>query len=193
MKQDLINSLKKDISLLIEKHSNEIAKDNFGQALNIMKDIDATLYQLKIITDINEEFDLNKKDNIKNGWYDILKFFVETKQPQLIQLDYTNKENVIKHRGTGKTTALLRLSNDYNLPILVKNFEREHNELDKLSKSIGLHIIVVDLKMLNMVQYRTHDVLLVDENTKFDFTNDNLRGYENKLDSKILIGFKNNL
>lgn len=77
MKQDLINNLQKDICILFEKHSNEIAKDNIGQAFNIMKDIDAALNQLKTLTNIEGVFEYVKEPEI-NGWYKVLKYFIET-------------------------------------------------------------------------------------------------------------------
>lgn len=259
MKQELINKLQSDLEKLIEKHSNFIEKNDFGTALNVMKNIDHINSQLKNIDyetlvskystsnsgkrielisiwkqnafgdikdhetyvikekyksntyDALEELSNNwstmsdeEKENVyklfgtkdkyvseqiienynKQNWYDILKFFVETKQSQLIQLDYTSNEKQMIHRGTGKTTALLKLSNDYNIPILVKSYEKEHNELEKIANKFGFNISVVDTRMLNMKQYEKIDILLVDEN--IDMNSVVLRGSDIL---KTIIGF----
>ena len=47
MKQESINSLQKDLDLLIEKHSQFVVKNDFGSALNVMKNIDILTSQLK--------------------------------------------------------------------------------------------------------------------------------------------------
>lgn len=186
-KETVKRKLQDDIEFLLEKHSKEIIKEHIGDALNIMKDIDIALNQLSKILDLP-----NETYSIKNDWYDILKIFIEKKMSQRIYLEYGGNAEV-KHRGTGKTTALLRLSNDYNIPILVKNYEREHTELEKHANLLGLHIIVIDFKMLNLAQFKKHDILLIDEMTKFDFDIDNQRSREYILNNKIIIGFKNNL
>jgi hypothetical protein len=188
MNKESIKILQGNLDSLVRKYNILINDNSFNEALNIMKNIDAVTRELQYIGENVITSDIT----IKNDWYDILKLFVEKKISHRIELEYGNNAEV-KHRGTGKTTALFRLSNDYKIPILVKNYEREHIELEKLSKSLGLHIAVVDLKMLNMVQYRKCDVILVDEMTKFDFDVDSQRSRENILNSKVVVGFTNNL
>lgn len=178
MKQEIINNLKNDIDLLFKKHSQEIIKDNIGQAFNIMKDIDIALCQLKTLTDSNDEFE-TIQITINNKWYDVLKFFIETKQPQLIKLDYTSHENQFKHRGTGKSTAIVRLSNDYKIPIYSSKI---HSSILKdRVKELNLNSVIVDdIRLLNMQQYSCKGIVLVDELTDI-----------NKIDTDkfIIIGF----
>jgi hypothetical protein len=47
MKQENIKKLQDDLDLLIEKHSQCIKNNDFGAALNIMKNIDYLTSQLK--------------------------------------------------------------------------------------------------------------------------------------------------
>jgi hypothetical protein len=178
MKQELINNLKQDIVLLLEKHSKEIAKDNIGQAFNIMKDVDITLCQLKTLTGINDDFETPKK-TIHKGWYDVLKFFIDTKQPQLIKLDHSSRENEMKHRATGKTSAIVRLSNDYKIPIYTSKIHS--SDLKAREKELNLNAVIVDdIRLLNMQQYSIKGIVLVDELTDISKID---------IDKFIIIGF----
>jgi hypothetical protein len=47
MCQEMIDKLKKDLGKLIEKHSQFIDKNDFGSALNVMKNIDIITNQLR--------------------------------------------------------------------------------------------------------------------------------------------------
>ena len=185
MKQESLNLLQKNIDILSQKYDLTIKSGNFGEALNIMKNIDALTRQLDFI---GQKVTITNDDTYKNPWYDILKFFIENKMPQLIKLNYSTNENELKHKGTGKTTALLRLSQDYNIPIFTDNYQRFEPELKRKAKDLNLHIKVLDYKMLNMKQFQKDEVLLVDENTNID----NIDGFffkGNMSLPKIIIGF----
>lgn len=187
MKRENIIKLQRSLDNLIEIHNQLILSNKFNEALNVMKNIEAITRQLR-------EFDspivIESEENSHLDWYNVLKFFIETKQSQLIELDYSDKENEKKHRATGKTTALLRLSNDYNIPILIRYNDPnniEHKLIKEKAEAMNLNVVCVDLKMLNLAQYKNYDVLLIDESTYFCL--------KHKLDSsilknKVLVGFK---
>ena len=181
MKKNNVKVLQDKLDDLVEMYGKLIDKFNFNEALNVMKNIEIIIRQLQILGENVVTGDYT----FKTDWYDILKFFIEKKQSQLIQLDYVSHEKELVHRGTGKTTTLFKLSNDYRIPILVKNYEKEHEELENFADKLGLHIIVVDTRMLNKKQFEKIDILLVDENT--DMSNIVFRG-SNIL--KTIIGFE---
>ena len=160
MKQSGNEILKKDIALLLQKHTESIIKNEIGAAFNIMKDIDLALDQLSKITDIEVENEQQKSD----GWYNVLKFFIETRQSQLIKLDHSSRENETKHRDTGKTTAIARLSSDYNIPIYCS--QTHSRVLRDIEKELNLNaIIITDLSKLSLRQYSQKGIILVDELT----------------------------
>jgi hypothetical protein len=64
MKQELINKLQSDLEKLIEKHSKFIEKDDFGTALNVMKNIDYINSQLR---NIDYETLVSKYSTSDNG------------------------------------------------------------------------------------------------------------------------------
>jgi len=261
MKYENVISLQNDLNKMIEKHSTLVDKNDFGSALNIMKNIDILTEQLKkidyetmvskytLVKDNDKEInkkvisiwkqnafgdikdheiyylgekyenniydflnDLSKswstmsdemkesvyqlvgaknkpvvKEIIKdydrdNKWYDILKFFIDSNQSQLIELDYSNKTEEVKHHGTGKTTALIRLANEYNLPVITDKIH--FNLLKDIEKSLNLTVnIVNDLSILAMPQYKNINTVLIDENTNSRFINSKY----------TIIGFKNNI
>jgi len=175
MKQESLNLLQKNIDILSQKYDLAIKSDNFGEALNIMKNIDALTRQLDFI---GQKVTITTNDTYKNPWYDVLKFFIETGQPQLIRLDYTSLDAEKKHRGTGKTTALLQLSNDYNIPIVFTGNDsiRITQDLKDRAKNLGLTTTVIEYKRgLRFSQ----DIILIDEGTRLCDLPDN----------KIIIGF----
>lgn len=180
---EMKESLQKDIEVLLERHSREITKERLGDALNIIKDIDIAMGQLRRISDMEkypicDKSKLNLDEAYKNPWYDVLKFFIETGQPQLIRLDYTSLDAEKKHRGTGKTTALLQLSNDYNIPIVFTGNDsiRITQDLKDRAKNLGLTTTVIEYKRgLRFSQ----DIILIDEGTRLCDLPDN----------KIIIGF----
>ncbi|MDF2588205.1 MAG: hypothetical protein K0S41_2046 [Anaerocolumna sp.] len=188
MKQESIKLLQNNLDNLVTKYDLLIKNNNYNEALNVMKNIEIILRQLKelgVSAFTNEESDVKGK---LLDWYAVLKFFIDTKQPQLIDLKYSPVDIQDKHRGTGKTTTLLRLSNDYNIPIFTDNYKLYEPELKRKASNLNLHITVLDYRMLNMKQYENIEILLVDENTNIN--NSSLRG-NNIL--KIFIGFKNNI
>lgn len=188
MKRENIIKLQRSLDNLIEIHNQLILSNKFNEALNVMKNIEAITRQLKDL-DLPIIIEEEKYEQFLD-WYNVLKFFIETKQSQLIELDYSDKENEKKHRATGKTTALLRLSNDYNIPILIRYNDPnniEHKLIKEKAEAMNLNVVCVDLKMLNLAQYKNYDVLLIDESTYFCL--------KHKLDSsilknKVLVGFK---
>lgn len=190
MKRENIIKLQRSLDNLIEIHNQLILSNKFNEALNVMKNIEAITRQLKDL-DLPIIIEEEKYEQFLD-WYNVLKFFIETKQSQLIELDYSDRENEKKHRATGKTTALLKLSNDYNIPILVSNYKSEYSDLKNKADALGLHITMVDIKMINLMQFRDTQILLVDENTsKYLLSNEFKERYRGiNLDNRILIGFK---
>lgn len=185
MKKESINILQSTLDKLVEKHTSLINFRKYNKALNVMKNIEAVTRQLK---DLGVSIIIEEKNNQFLDWYNLLKFFIDSKQSQLIELDYSSMENEKKHRGTGKTTALFKLSNDYNIPILVENYQNEHIDLISRANDMGFHILVVDRKMLNLPQFRHKEIILVDEKISLELYKNSLR--DNILDEKIIIGFK---
>lgn len=168
MKQKATELLKKDIGILLQKHSESVLKGDIGSAINIMKDIDFSLAQLNKLDGIEIETNETQDENGFLNWYEVLKFFIETEQSQLIELGYSSINEEMKHRGTGKTTALLQLAHDYNLPIIV-NSAIANVYRDKI-KELGLKVnMVTDLSKLSMAQYKNIDTILIDENTNSRF------------------------
>ena len=262
MKQESLTSLQEDLDLLISKHHTFIQNNEFGQALNVMKNVDILSSQLKDLdyrtmvskytmlndnakvinekvitiweqnllgdikdvetyflgakyessfnnvfntitknwdtmsTDIKDsicKFVGGKKDknivssiveeSIKldkaNPWYDFLKYFITNKQNQLLKLDYSSMEAQNQHRGTGKTSAIVRLSNDFNIPIYTNN--SHISTLRDRAKELKLNpIILSEIRQLNLPQYEKCNMVLVDE-----MTDSNLIP-----DYKIIVGFK---
>jgi hypothetical protein len=222
---DLIIKLGENLETLTVQYTKCITTSNYNEALNIMKNIDMVVKQLKELDfqTFTSKYGTNDSEtgeeikelaiwkqngfgqiknhevfkiiesgtisgaNIKrclnneihNDWYNILKFFIETKQSQLINLDYTNHENEMKHRGTGKTTAIVRLSSDYRIPIYSSKI---HSALLKdIQKELNLDAVIIDdIKLLNMRQYSCKGIILVDELTDIS-----------KIDSEkfIIVGF----
>lgn len=205
---DLIIKLGENLKTLTDTYTNCISTKNYNEGLNVMKNIDMVVKQLKELDfqtmaskygsydsvtgeetrelaiwkqngfgqiKDHEVFKIESGGNwctassvnsikVKNHWYDILKFFVENKIPQLIELDYSNHENELKHRGTGKTSAIVRLSNDYNIPIYTNKPYYNVGLIDR-NKEFNLNAIIVDdISKLNMSQYNK-GILLVDEVT----------------------------
>jgi len=190
MKKESVIELQKSLDKLISAHSKLISEGRINEAFNVMKNVESITRQLRefgVPITIEEE-----SNNQFLDWYSVLKFFIETKQSQLIELDYSNRKNEMKHRATGKTTTLLKLSNNYGIPILVKNYQSDGHNLEEYAKTMGLHVRIVDLRMLDMLQFQNIDILLVDEATTFYILSDdfkiNHRG--TNLHNKILIGFK---
>lgn len=262
MKQESINKLQRDLDLLIEKHGQYIQKNDFGSALNVMKNIDIITHQLKdidyetkvskfTIPEINcqqsgekkrlisiwkqnafgdikdtetyylgDKYEENigdllnrlvnnwntisdemkdnflslfgKKDKkiagtiiynnnklVKNSWYNILEYFIKTRQSQLIKLDYNDKDKVAEHRGTGKTTALIQLSDKYNIPILIKDKTQERLLIERCGDlKIGGFFVSKD------TPESQHNSILLVEEMSCD-TSDLQKEYEDT----ILIGF----
>jgi F0F1-type ATP synthase delta subunit len=109
MKQENIKKLQDDLDLLIEKHSQCIKNNDFGAALNIMKNIDYLTSQLKHV-------DYEQM---------ISKYYIEDsgKRKQLISIWKQNafgnvkdhETYVIKEKYTDNTyDALEKLSNSWN-------------------------------------------------------------------------------
>lgn len=110
-----------------------------------------------------------------------MKYFIETKQPQLIDLVYKDNGAEMKHRGTGKTTALVRLSHDYKIPIYTSKIHS--SALKDREKELNLSVIIIDdLRGLNMVQYKNKNMILIDEMTDIDKID---------RDRYVVIGFTN--
>lgn len=183
MTQKASELLKKDIGVLLQKHSNAVSKDEIGAAFNIMKDIDISLAQLSKINDIEVETK-NPQENTKLlDWYVVLKFFIETKQQQIIKLNYLNRESQMKHRGTGKTSTIVRLSSDLRIPIFTN--KNSGLLLRNREKELNLNAIIIDdIKLLNMPQYKKSGIVLIDEMTDSSSID---------TESFIIIGFSNNI
>ena len=105
---------------------------------------------------------IEKHKSRSNQWYNILKFFIETKQSQLIQLGYSTEEDELKHRCTGKTSAIVRLANDFNIPIYTNKLYCDVGLIDRSKEFNANTIIVDDLSKLNIEQCNK-GILLVDE------------------------------
>ena len=174
----LVNILKKDIALLLKKHSDLISKDgverNMGQAINIMKDVDIALRQLSNIVHLEANYGLDFSLDVENdngdnhmlNWYNILEFFIKNDIPQIIQLPYEEQEDQLKHRATGKTYTLVRLSHDYNIPIFVGSSGHQISILRDRAKELNLKdITIVDNNTIHSKQYSNKKLFLVDEVT----------------------------
>lgn len=175
MKQESINLLQDILDGLIKTYNNLIRNGKYNEALNVMKNVDMIVRQLKELgrTAIREE----KEDNFLD-WYSVLKFFIETKQPQLIKLDNSSEESEKKHRGTGKTTTLCKLSNDYGIPICTS--PQYQFVFEDRAKELGIHITTV-----NHPRQIQGEIVLVDEALSL-LNKDTFSGTKN-----TLIGFTN--
>lgn len=178
MKQESLDLLQNNIDELTKKYDTLVKNNSFGEALNVMKNIDALTRQLDFI---GQKVTIKPNNNDKfYDWYNVLKFFIETKQPQLIQLDYSTEEKTMRHRCTGKTTALTRLSIEYNIPILSKQVQSfvYKDRSDELQ--IASPIVISDRSKM-LLQYTSKKIFLVDE---FELP------FEIDKDKYILIGFE---
>lgn len=171
MKKESIKLMQDNLDFLVQKHSELLRSGKYNEALNVMKNVDSMVRQLR-------ELGISLDDN-ELDWYSVLKFFIETKQSQLIYLDYSSKENIAKHRGTGKTTAIVKLATEFNLPIYEPNNRQQLVYLDKLNQ-LGK---TTNLEFVNYIDNGLSEIILVDETAKINL--DNLRGM-----NKIFIGFR---
>lgn len=166
MKKENVTMLQDSLDLLMYKYNELLGKGSYNEALNVMKNFEMVIRQLQnlgenIIVPDNQFFD----------WYSVLKFFIETKQSQLIQLDYTSHEKELVHRGTGKTTALVRLSSDYRIPIYTKKYYM--TTFNDRAKEFNLNpIIVTEIRDLNLRQYNQKNIILIDELNKEELNTD---------------------
>jgi hypothetical protein len=98
MKQENINKLQKDLDLLIDKHSKFIEKNDFGSALNVMKNIDFLTIQLRNIdyeTKVSK-FSIPETDGIAKRLISIWKqnSFGDIKDTETYYLGEKYKENM---------------------------------------------------------------------------------------------------
>lgn len=177
MKQESIKLLQENLDMLVSLNSKLVHEGKFNDAFNVMKNFDCAVKQLASLN-IPIIFE-NTKDGKILDWYNVLKFFIDTKQPQIIKLNNSNKDEQIKHRGTGKTYSLLKLSSDFKLPIITNN--SNYNNLIETSDYLGLDTLILNKSsMLCMGQFKNNSIVLVDEGT--DIPN---------IKDKIIIGFSN--
>ena len=179
MKQESVKLLQDLLDEMIKTYNDLLKDGKYNEALNVMKNVEMTIRQLKElgVSTITE----SKAEGKFLDWYSVLKFFIETKQSQLIKLDNSSEESEKKHRGTGKTITLCKLSNNYGIPIYTSP-QRKFVFEDR-AKELGIRATIIDdLKMLKMFQLKNKEIILVDEGV--DTTSDIFRGID-----KIIIGF----
>lgn len=176
MKQESVKLLQNTLDGLIKTYNNLLRDGKYNEALNVMKNVEMVIRQLKElgITTITEE----KAEDKFLDWYNVLKFFIETKQSQLIKLDNSSEESEKKHRGTGKTTTLCKLSNDFGIPIYTS--PQYQFVFEDRAKELGIKITTVNHPL--QIQ---DEIILVDEASSL-LNKDKISGTKN-----ILIGFTN--
>lgn len=179
MKQKSIEILQDNLDGLVRKYDVLVKDDKFNESLNVIKNIESTIKQLVYL---NVPIINNEEDSEFLDWYSVLKLFIETKQSQLINLDCSSIDAQIKHRGTGKTTALLQLANDYDIPIYCNGHIGTIQILKDKAKCLNIRPTIIDNKRdFNLVQLKNQEIILVDENTYLD----------DLPKDKIIIGFTN--
>lgn len=85
------------------------------------------------------------------------------------------------HRGTGKTTSLIKLAHNYKLPIISDKIYKTF--LTNRAKELELSIMIIDdLSCLSLAQYKNTKTVLVDENINSRFISDkfNIVGFAKK-------------
>lgn len=179
MKKESVKKLQDNLDVLVEIHTNLINEGKFNEAYNVMKNIDVITRQLKdwgipIITE-------NEVSDSFLDWYDILKFFIETKQSQLIELEYSSIEAQNKHRGTGKTFNIAKLAAEYNLTIYEPSKTKQSIFYDRL-KELGID---TKISFINSLRGHRGKIILIDETTNVDVDINNIDYINN-----VLIGFK---
>lgn len=203
-KYEIIEEDGKNISLISTWKQNSLGDIKDHKTYEIKKEYNETTYEMlnkisknwnnideKMKNEILKLFNFNNKEDESasyNKWYEILKVFIEAKQSQLIRLDYSNKEEELKHRGTGKTESLIKLSNDYDIPILTGEYGNCKSFIKKRASDLNLNVTVLDYKTLNTKQFENVDMLLVDEDMSTRSDDHLMEFYKNK----IFIGFKRN-
>lgn len=190
MESNSIKILNDNLDILVKRYDLCVKNNNFGESLNVLKNID--MLHSKIIdfagkVEIKESENVELKSSNSTGWnkvdtnfldwYNVLKFFIDSKQSQLIELDYSDAK---KHRQTGKTYALYKLSSDLNIPIYTNKI---NNDMNWLRKQFSLNPTFVTKQNLNLKQYKDLEILLVDEWTSYDLEDYIIKNYK-------VIGFK---
>jgi hypothetical protein len=177
MKQESVKLLQKNLDTLTNTYDQFIANGKYNEALNVIKNLEMVIRQLQHLG--VEDIIIKSEENTEyfSPWYNLLEYFVKTKQSQLITLDYSSIETQTKHRATGKTTAIVRLAHDYNIPILTSR----KSESILLGRAKELNLTINPIKEQGLALYNNSKVLLIDENFKID---------KQDYKDKIIIGFQ---
>lgn len=201
MKMSNIKMLEGNLDSLIKTYGIYIENHNFKEAFNVMKNINSVMLILRDLEYINAEDNATAENNGIIDWYSILEFFVKNEIPKMIKLEYevedkksntdadeTSTSIVLRSDGyitfgrrTGKTTALAKLSDKYNIPIYTDN-QHSGREIEKKAIDLGLknvEIIYIPTGSC-LPQGLSHKLALVDDSTDIDALKEHNDKYNNK-------------
>lgn len=178
-----VKLLRENLDNLIKSHDTLIKQNKFNEAFNVMKNVHIITEQLRHLGfSVIDEEDVSTDSEILD-WHNVLKFFIENKIPQIIQLDCTDENAISKHRGTGKTTTILKLSSEHKIPVLYNNSEAGIREVKDMASLLNLKPIIIRSECeMNLKQYN-NKIMLVDEHSCLDNIN---------TDKYMVIGFTKN-